>query len=40
MCTLTLKIVNKTVTNTLHVKIFNCLAIGTDYYNYELAWVS
>ena len=38
----TLKVVNKTATNTLHgtVQFFNCLTVGTDVYSYELTWVS
>ena len=35
--TLTLKVVNKTVTNTLHGTNFT---VGTDLFCYELTWVS
>ena len=40
MRTLTLKVVNKTVTNTLHGTNFKRLTVGTDVYSYELTWVS
>ena len=37
---LTLNVVNKIVTKTLTVQIFNRLTVGTDLYSYELTWAS